>query len=195
DAVDVAADRAALGPREVDPARGLVHTVHGACLPLPVRHLADERAVGAIVIDVPEAGTVAGPQERAVFQPPGTAGIVHPRLAGFLDHRAQRLIPAREVEVEPGLLAVLDLEDDVPAVGRPAHVADQVLAPVPGGVDPAWRAAGGGDHPEAHGRVGIARLGIRVDLGLRVVRYVVHDRVARHCLLTELQEGDPPGVR
>src|SRR5204863_2947774 len=111
------------------------HTVQGARLPLPVRHLADEGAVGAVAIDVPETGAVAEPQERAVVQPPGTAGVIHPRLAGLLYHRPRwPILGARDVELEPGLLAVLDLEGDPPAVGSPAHVADEVLAPVAGGV-------------------------------------------------------------
>ena len=88
DSVHVAADRAALGAGEVDPARCLVDAVQGAHFPRPVGHLFDQVAVGRVVIDVLEAGPLAQPEKRSVLQPDRVVLVpIDPRLARLAEDR------------------------------------------------------------------------------------------------------------
>ena len=202
DAIDVAADRAALGAREIHPAARLVDAVKRAHLPLPAGHLLDERAVGAVVIEVPPSGPVADPEKRAVAQPRRRLHIVgaDPVLAGFPQDGSRRAGGrVRGIQFEPGLRAVLHGVDHAPAVGRPGDANDQ---PIGGGilrrVHPGRRAAGDPRHAEPDDRIRIAGLRIVPLLDVLLVRDVIDDRIRRHRRVVDPQKrqrariGAPP---
>ena len=71
DAIDVAADRAPLGAREVDPAALAIDTVELTNLPGTIGDLVTECAVAAVVIQMFPSRVLAQPQERAVLEPGG----------------------------------------------------------------------------------------------------------------------------
>ena len=183
---------AALGARPVDPAHPLVDAVHSAHFPLAAGDLPHEGAVGPVVVEVLPPGALAQPQEGAVREPARGAVDVDPRLRRLAQQRRRSArLRVGDVEVEPRLLAVLDLVHDAPAVRRPADADDQRLAPVVGvQVDPGGVAAAGVRDAETHHGVGIAGLGVGPLLDLGVVLDVVHDRECRHRGAVEPQERD-----
>jgi hypothetical protein len=190
----------ALGPRQIHVTLGFVDAVERARLPFAVGDLTDRRAVGLVVIQVLPAAPLREPQEAAVLQPARRPEVVHPRLGRLAEQRLD--VAARrvaEVEIEPALLAVLDLEHDLLRIRRPRHVHDQELdGRVLFEVEELRRPPGHAHRRDLHGRVRIAGLRVMPALDGRPIRDVVDQRVLGDVLLVELKErerariGAPP---
>ena len=91
-----------------------VDAVHSAHVPAAVGDLADERSVGLVLIEMLEPAALAEPEERAVLQPDRIAVLVDPRGRCFAKHTSRASIRGiYQIQVEPRLLAILDLVDDL----------------------------------------------------------------------------------
>ena len=174
-----------------------VHAVDLVELPLAAGHPSNRGAIALVAVQVLPAVAFAQPEKAAVFQPGRRAQLAHPRLGGLAKQRL-RGAPGSftQIEVEPGLLAVLHLVDDVLAVGRPPDIHDQMLGrSVLRRVHPLHVAAGGLDDPQPGRGVGVARLRVVGGLDVLPVREVIHDGELGHGRLVELKEGEARGVR
>ena len=199
DPVDVEPYRAPLRSREVDDAGVFVDAVQGADLPLAARDGGEHRPRPVDTVQVLPPGSLAQDEHRPVVQPGRRAGHVHPRFGRLAKHSVDVAAPrVRQIEVEPGLFAVLHLKHYPCAVGGPADVDyERALRRVRGQVDPRRRSARvfRADHAEPHHRVRVARLRVVPHLDLRVVGDVVEDGERRDVAVVELQVGDAGGVR
>src|SRR5581483_1851965 len=108
--VDIDIDVRAFVRSEIDPAVLLVDALQFGDFPLAFRHLSDQRAVGLVVIEVLIAVARAQPEERAVGEERRIVDRIDPRLRRLAENRPAPLaIEPDDVEIEPGLLAVLNL--------------------------------------------------------------------------------------
>ena len=83
-------------------------------------------SVGGVAVQVPPARPLANPEERSIAEPQRRAVDVDPRVRRLPEEALDLArVRFRPVQIEPGLLPILHLEDDVPAVGRPSDVHDE----------------------------------------------------------------------
>ena len=175
----------------------LVHTEEGADLPASGRNLLQHLARCAVAVQVFEAAAFAEPEEGAVLQPHGIAVLVDPRGRRLSKHTS--CAPVRsvgQIQVEPRLLAVLDLMNDLRRVRRPADVDNQKLGRrVPAEIDPGRTAAGDAGHPQFHRGIGIAGFRVVGNFECRPIRNVIDDRVLRNRPFIELKERESTRIR
>ena len=142
-----------------------------------------------------EAAPLAEPQKRAILEPDRVAVLVHPRLGRFAKQRSNASgFGVSQIQVEPRLLAVLNLIDDVPGIWCPVHVDDEEVR-VRGEIDPGGCAAAHFRDPELDRGIGVPSFRVVGHLERRSIRNVVDDRVLRDRPLVELQKRHTRGIR
>ena len=143
-----------------------------------------------------EAAALAEPQERPVLEPHRVAVLVHPcrrRLAKQAPRAAGRRVG--QVQIEPGLLAVLHLVNDLLRVGSPADIDDQKLERrSTGEIDPGRVAARDARESQLHRRIRISGLRVVGDFERWAIGDVVDDGVFGNRPFVELQEGEASRV-
>src|SRR5438105_2100472 len=81
------------------------------------------------MIDVPESRFFAHPEEAAVLEPHRIVAALDPSLARLAKQSLRcAAFEIGRIEIEPCLLAILNLIDDAAAVRRPIDVDDQEVA-------------------------------------------------------------------
>ena len=206
DAVQLPLHRRLLERREVDEAARVVHrrdrpqrgrgeAAGSAHRPRALRHRVQQRPVRGVAVEVRVAVALGGPQEALPALEELQVVRVHPARVR-LAQDASRL-PARavhEVQVEPGLQAVLGLHRHAPVVGRPLH-RDHVLVGRRLGVHPDGRAARDLHDAQPDRGVGAARL--RIALGDHAWHHglEVGEAHRAHRGLVRAQERDRAAVR
>src|SRR5262249_35703856 len=85
DAVCMLCDNGMLGPAEINKSGCFIYAVQRARLPFPVRNLANQLAVGRVMIYMLPTASLAEPEKRAVLQPCGLADCldIDPGLRGL----------------------------------------------------------------------------------------------------------------
>src|SRR5204862_1708572 len=119
---------AALRAGKINPLIRGVDAVQRPHFPRPVRDLLEQLSIGAVVIEVLVAAGLAEPEKRSVFEPHRIAVRLDPRLGRLAEELLRRAAAGvRGTEVEPRLLAVLNLIDEA-MVGTPRHPDNEKVA-------------------------------------------------------------------
>ena len=190
--IHVDADVTSFGTREVHPAVAFVDAVDGPDIPLATSDWCSKGPIGFVAIEMLPTRTIADPQERAVLEPPHCSVDIDPSLGRLPEQRQRPCAAGRHrVDVEPRLLAILNLIHHSMAVRRPVHVDDQEI----GGrilrqIHPLHMAAHRGQHPELHDGVRVSGLGVIPLFDTESRWDVIDDREFRHGTVVDLHEGD-----
>ena len=129
-AIDVNLDGTVLAGGEVDPARSLVDAIDLSHFPVPVGELAPHHAGRLEVIEVVIAVASGEPEKRSVLEPERLASEipVDKSGTGLVDQGCRgACLAVGEIDVQPCLLPILQQENDLTAVGRPADANDKVI--------------------------------------------------------------------
>ena len=194
DAIDVASQDAALGAGEVDPIVGIVDAVKRSHFPRPCGDLFLERAICCVLVEMFETASLAQPQERTVLEPGDLLIVIglDPRFGRFTEQSLRRAAAnVGGVDVEPCLLAILNLIDDFGAVGHPVDGDnEEIAAAVTLGADFVRCAAVCCDGEQLCDRIRIPGFRIRLQLDFLHRRNVIDDRKTLHRPLVKLQICD-----
>ena len=182
--VEVNLDRTVLAGGEIDPSRVLVYAVELAHFPFAIGNLPQQLSRRIEMVEVMVAGPSGGPKKRSVLQPVGCPGQVDiDKSRTGLMHQCPGLTSTRlsQVDVEPGLFAVLDQKDDLTAVECPPDANNEmVFRLIPGRVRPDGGASADRHDPQSHVWVGVTGLWVVHDFGAGSSRQVIDQRELVH---------------
>src|SRR5687768_10004195 len=166
--------------------------MEGPYFPRTFGHLPEQRSVAPVQVQMFVAGTFTEPEEVVGADPLRTPDALNPRRSLVAEQSPGRAACGiGGVQIQPCLLSILNLKENISGVGTPADVDEKHLLICVLCIVDAYPAAGGQIDDEQPDR-GIRVTGFRIvdDLEALVIRNVINDGESRNSAFVELEKRD-----